>query len=102
MTRNERIRKRLPNGTPEEMAREKAEETIQRGLKQALSAMRMMKIEPEIQTDIIGEHIVNFCAKTKIEVAVLTDKIQTAESTRVEIIKINEELIKGGGINEIR
>jgi len=92
MTRNERIRKRLPNGTPEEMAWEKAEEVIQRGFKQAMSAMRMMKIDPETKEDIIGENVVSFCTKAKIEVTALTDKITKAEKVRTD--KIKEEKIK--------
>jgi len=94
MTRNERIRKRLPNGTPEEMAWEKAEEVIQRGFKQAMSAMRMMKLDPDTREDIIGENVVNFCAKHQVEVASLTDKITKAEKVRTDKIKEEEE--KGG------
>ena len=103
MTRHERIRLRLPDGTPEEMAREKSEEHIQRGFKLAVNAIRMMQLDPEIKEEIISDNIVNFCAKQKIKVADLTAKISALEKVRTDKIKEEEDKIKPqGGQHEIR
>jgi len=94
LDRSERIRRRLPRGTKEEMAQEFAEEVLKRGLRTATQALRRAKITQDQTADILGGGLVEFCAKEQVEVATLIDKITKAEKVRTDKIKEEEE--KGG------
>jgi len=103
MDRSERIRKRIKLITKEEKVQELFEEALKRNFKLAEHTMRMTQIEPEVIQTAIGEKLVNFCAKQRIKVADLTDKIHTLEKIRTDKIKEDEDKIKlQGGQHEIR
>ena len=101
MDRSERIRQRIKLTTREEKVQEIFEEAMKRSYRMATHAMRMARIEPEVVQAAISERLVDFCAKHDMAVEDVTAKVQVVEAARIEKIKIEEEKLKGGVVNDI-